>query len=67
MNKKFLIESIDVMFLDEDEKGNPVAISKQKHPVFEDENGKYVEIYFADIGKRKHYLHPNELQNIEIE
>lgn len=63
MTKKFVIECIDVMFLN----GNPIKISKQKHPVLEDENGKYIEIYFSDIGKRKHYLMPNELQNIRFE
>ena len=67
MNKKFLIECIDVMFLDEDENGNPIKISKQKHPVLEDKDGKYIEIYFSDIGKQKHYLKPNELQNIRFE
>lgn len=64
MNEKFLIEVIDVMFLDEDENGNPTTISSQKHVVLEDEFGKYIEIYFSDIGKRKHYLEPNELQSI---
>lgn len=67
MNKKFLIPVIDVMFLDEDEDGNPITISSQKHVVSDDEGGKYVEIYFSDIGKRKFYLKPNELQNVEYE
>lgn len=67
MNKNFLIEVIDVMFLGEDESGNPTAISSQKHFVLEDEGGKYVEIYFSDIGKRKHYLQPNKLQNVRYE
>lgn len=32
-DKKFLIECVDVLFLDEDENGNPTMISKQKYPV----------------------------------
>lgn len=67
MTKKFLIPVIDVMFLGEDENGNSVTISSKKHVVLEDEGGKYVEIYFSDIGKRKFYLNPDELQNMEYD
>lgn len=65
VDKKFLIECIDVLFLDEDENGTPTTISKQKHPVFEDTGGKYIEIYISDIGKTKHYLTNKELKSVE--
>ena len=67
VDKNFLIECIDVLFLDEDENGKPIQISKQKHPVFEDSGGKYVEIYISDIGKIKHYLTDNELKSVVVE
>lgn len=65
MNEKFLIEVIDVFFLEEDENNNPTVISKETYPILKDENGKYIEIYFSDIGKRKHYLSETELQQTQ--
>jgi hypothetical protein len=53
--KTFLIEVVDVSVLDESDN----LIDKQQYPVFEDELGKYIEIYFYGSGKRKHYLKDN--------
>lgn len=53
--KTFLIEVVDVSLLDESDN----LIDKQQYPVFEDERGKYIEIYFYGSGKRKHYLKDN--------
>ncbi len=65
MNKYFPIEVIDVFFLEEDENNNSTGVNKETYPVLKDENGKYIEIYFSDIGKKKHYLSETELQQTQ--
>lgn len=50
--KTFLLDVVDVDMKDEDGK----IIGTQKYSVFEDEYGKYVEMYFDETGKQKVYI-----------
>jgi len=51
-SENFLLDVVDIDMKDEDGK----VIGTRKYSVFEDEYGKYVEIYFEGTGKQKVYI-----------